>query len=68
MARQLASEPDPARKGMAVAQIPAKPLPTASELARKMEGASRPDCRHAPGGLLAPLLMLMDKKDSGCKW
>jgi hypothetical protein len=68
MARKLANEADPARKDTAVAQIPAKPLRTEPEIARRIEGASRSDCRNAPGGLLAPLLILMDKKDSGCKW
>ncbi|CDG86075.1 hypothetical protein GJA_5479 [Janthinobacterium agaricidamnosum NBRC 102515 = DSM 9628] len=37
-------------------------------MARSMSQAKRGDCKNAPGGLLAPLLMLMDKKDSGCKW
>jgi hypothetical protein len=39
-------------------------------LGRNIAGAARPDCKtaYAGAGLLAPLLMLMDKKDSGCKW
>jgi hypothetical protein len=68
MARKLANDADPARKGMAVAQIPAKPLRDESEIARKMEGATRSDCRNGAGGLFAPLFWLADKKNSGCKW
>jgi len=39
-------------------------------LGRNVENAARGDCRteYAGAGLLAPLAMLMDKKDSGCKW
>ena len=37
--------------------------------ARAIAGAKRRDCKDGiPGGLLAPLILLMDKKDSGCKW
>lgn len=69
-ARKVANEPDPARAGLPVAQLEKKPLypeRTASELARAMDGAKRPDCRNS-GNLLAPLFWLLDKKDSGCKW
>lgn len=39
------------------------------KLARKIQDAARPDCKDGiPGGLLAPLYLMMDKKDSGCKW
>ena len=40
------------------------------KLGGQVAGAARPDCRtaHAGAGLLAPLYMLMDKKDSGCKF
>lgn len=69
LARQVASEPDPARAGMAVAQLPAKPLATETKAARAIARAKRRDCKDGlPGGLLGPLLLLMDKKDSGCKW
>ena len=38
-------------------------------LGRRIQSAARPDCKDGlPGGLLGPLLILMDKKDSGCKW
>lgn len=39
------------------------------KLARKIQNAARPNCKDGiPGGLLAPLYLMMDKKDSGCKW
>jgi hypothetical protein len=39
-------------------------------LGRNVANSARPDCRtaYAGAGLFAPLLMLMDKKDSGCKF
>ena len=38
-------------------------------LGRKIQNAARPNCKDGiPGGLLAPLYLMMDKKDSGCKW
>lgn len=40
-----------------------------SKLSKAISGARRGNCNDGvPGGLLAPLLMLSDKKDSGCKW
>jgi hypothetical protein len=69
MARQLANAPDPARAGMAVAQLPKKELETETKAARAIGRAKRRDCKDGiPGGLLAPLILLLDKKDSGCKW
>jgi hypothetical protein len=69
LARQMASEPDPAKAGTAVAQVPPKPLETETKAARVISQAKRRDCKDGiPGGLLAPLLLMMDKKDSGCKW
>ena len=69
MARSLASEPDPAKAGTAVAQLPPKALETQSKAARAIRSAKRRDCKDGiPGGLLAPLILMMDKKDSGCKW
>jgi hypothetical protein len=69
MARQLANEPDPAKAGTAVAQLPPKPLETETRAARAISRAARRDCKDGiPGGLLAPLYLMMDKKDSGCKW
>jgi hypothetical protein len=39
------------------------------KLARQIQNAARPNCKDGiPGGLLAPLYLLMEKKDSGCKW
>ena len=68
-ARQIAGDPDPARAGTAVGQIPPKPLETETKAARAIASAKRRDCKDGvPGGLLAPLFLLMDKKDSGCKW
>jgi hypothetical protein len=74
-ARKVASEKgalqDPARAGTAVAQLddhPLYPEQTASELARKMDGAKRGDCKNTGAGLLSPLIWLLDKKDHGCKW
>lgn len=68
-ARSIANEPDPFRAGMAVAQIPPKPLATETKAERLIASAKRRNCKDGlPGGLLGPLLILLDKKDSGCKW
>lgn len=68
-ARQIATTPDPARAGLAVAQIPEKPIASETALARNIQGATRANCKDGlTGGLLAPIYLLMDKKDSGCKW
>ena len=69
MARSLANIRDPAREGTAVGQFPDKPLETETRAARAIGAAKRRHCKDGvPGGLLAPLLLLADKKDSGCKW
>jgi hypothetical protein len=69
MARQLASAPDPTRAGTAVGQFPAKPYATETRAARAISETRRRDCKDGlPGGLLGPLIILMDKKDSGCQW
>jgi hypothetical protein len=69
VARQLASAPDPTRAGTAVGQFPAKPYATETKAARAISQTRRPHCKDGiPGGLLAPLLLAMDKKDSGCQW
>lgn len=69
LAREMADDPDPAREGTAVGQIPPKPYATETKMARAISSAKRRDCKDGlPGGLLGPLLLLMDKKDSGCKW
>ena len=69
-ARKMAGERDPSKVGTAVGQIPDKPLQTESQLARAIAQGKRGDCRtaYSGAGLLAPVLMLLDKKDSGCKW
>lgn len=68
-AREIATRPDPARAGMAVAQIPPKPYATETRTARAIAQARRRDCKDGvPGGLLAPIFLALDKKDSGCKW
>jgi hypothetical protein len=38
------------------------------KLGKSIARSARPDCRNGAGGLLAPLIWLMDKKDSGCKF
>ena len=38
------------------------------KLGKNIARSARPDCRSGAGGLLAPLVWLMDKKDSGCKF
>jgi hypothetical protein len=69
IARRVANEPDPAREGTALERLPPKPLETETKLERAIKEAKRPDCKDGvPGGLLAPLFLMMDKKDSGCKW
>jgi hypothetical protein len=69
MARSLANMRDPAKEGTAVGQFPEKPLETETRAARAIGAAKRRDCKDGlPGGLLGPLLILADKKDSGCKW
>ncbi len=68
-ARRFANVPDPARADTPVGQIPPPPLQTESKAARAISQAKRPDCKDGlPGGLLGPLIILMDKKDHGCKW
>ena len=69
VARRVANEPDPAKVGTALERLPPPPLQTESKLERGIKGAKRPDCKDGvPGGLLAPIFLAMDKKDSGCKW
>lgn len=68
-ARAVASTPDPERARTAVGQIPERPLATETKLARDMAQAKRGDCKDGlPGGLLAPVFLLMEKKGTGCKW
>jgi hypothetical protein len=69
VARAVANEPDPARAGTALERLPPPPLQTETKLERAIKAAKRPDCKDGvPGGLLAPIYLMMDKKDSGCKW
>jgi hypothetical protein len=68
-ARLVAGEPDPAKKGTALERLPPPPLRTEDKFERAIKSAKRRDCKDGvPGGLLAPLFLAMDKKDSGCKW
>jgi hypothetical protein len=69
MARKLANEADPAKVGTALERLPPKPLETESRLARGIGAAKRANCKDGiPGGLLAPIYLMLEKKDSGCKW
>ena len=69
IARANAHLRDPGKEGTALAQFPEEPLQTESKLARAISKAKRPNCTDGiPGGLLAPLYLMMDKKNSGCKW
>jgi hypothetical protein len=68
-ARGIADDPDPARRATAVGQFPEKPWQTESRAARAIASTKRGNCKDGlPGGLLAPLFLMLDKKDSGCKW
>jgi len=68
-ARKLAGQTKLGREGTAVAQFPEPPLETESKFAKAISKAKRRNCKDGvPGGLLAPLFLMMDKKDSGCKW
>lgn len=68
-ARKVANAPDPAKAGTALERLPPPPLQTESKFERAIKSAKRRDCKDGvPGGLLAPLFLAMDKKDSGCKW
>ena len=68
-ARQLAGQTRLGREGTALAQFPDPPLETESKYAKAISKAKRRNCKDGlPGGLLAPLFLMMDKKDSGCKW
>jgi hypothetical protein len=68
-ARRIANDPDPARVGTAVAQFPDESYHPHTRLERAIGAAKRNNCKDGiPGGLLAPLYLMLDKKDSGCKW
>lgn len=68
-ARALAGQTKLGREGTALAQFPDPPLETETKAARAISKAKRRNCKDGlPGGLLAPLFLALDKKDSGCKW
>ncbi len=68
-ARELAGRTKLGIEGTAHAQFPDPPLETETKAARAISKAKRPNCKDGlPGGLLAPLFLMMDKKDHGCKW
>jgi hypothetical protein len=68
-ARELAGQTKLGREGTALAQFPDPPLETESKFAKAISEAKRRNCKDGlPGGLLAPLFLMMDKKDHGCKW
>ena len=69
LAHRLAREPDPSKAGTALERLPPPPLQTETTAARAIGAAKRANCKDGiPGGLLAPLYLMMEKKDSGCKW
>ena len=70
-ARRVATEKDTTRPDSLAKRLDDHPLYPAdheTRLQKGIAGAKRGDCRNTPGGLLAPLVWLLDKKDSGCKW
>jgi hypothetical protein len=69
LARRIADDPDPARANTAAGQFPDPSYRPETRAARVIAAAKRRDCKDGiPGGLLAPLYLMLDKKDSGCKW
>ena len=68
-ARELAGRTKLGIEGTAHAQFPDAPLETETKAARAIGRTKRANCKDGlPGGLLAPLFLMMDKKDHGCKW
>ena len=72
-ARGIASTLDPPKSDAPNAQVhrggPRYRETKEQRLARDIKDSARPNCKDGiPGGLLAPLYLMMDKKDSGCKW
>lgn len=70
-ARRVATEKDTTRPDSLAKRLddhPLYPEDHETRLQKGIAGAKRGDCRNTPGGLLAPLVWLLDKKDSGCKW
>jgi len=71
-ARNIASTLDEPKSDAPNAQVNRGPRYRESRnerLGREIQSAARANCKDGlPGGLLAPLYLMMDKKDSGCKW
>jgi len=71
-ARNIASTLDEPKSDAPNAQVNRGPRYRATKeqkLAREIKQSARPNCKDGiPGGLLAPLYLMMDKKDHGCKW
>ncbi|HEY1152039.1 MAG TPA: hypothetical protein VGF27_25920 [Pseudoduganella sp.] len=71
-ARGIASQLDEPKSDAPNAQVRNGPRYRETKeqrLAREIKQSARPNCKDGiPGGLLAPLYLMMDKKDSGCKW
>ena len=64
-ARGMAGEPVLTAQG----RVKERRIASETKLARDIDRAERRDCKDGiPGGLLAPLYLLMEKKDHGCKW
>jgi hypothetical protein len=69
LARKLANEPDTGRAGITVAQLDLVRAAEGKEKRNKLSEAHRPYCKDGlPGGLLFPLFLLFEKKNSGCRW
>ena len=71
---KIVKEIDQERSELAVSQLDNNPIYTANDdtpFAREVSAAGRPDCVTAnalPGGLLAPIYLLMEKNGTGCKF
>ncbi len=69
----IVAEVDREKRDTPVGQLQAKPLyapESETKLGRDIARGARGDCKDLGNqfGLLAPLAMLMDRKNSGCKW
>jgi hypothetical protein len=72
-ARRVATEKDTMRADSLAKRLedhPLYPEDNETQLQKGVARAQRADCRTsaAGAGILAPLVWLLDKKDSGCKW
>lgn len=72
-ARRVATEKDTMRADSLARRLedhPLYPEDKETQLQKGVARAQRADCRTsaAGAGILAPLVWLLDKKDSGCKW